>query len=103
MRQIKQIAVTISLLVVFSVVVSAQNPAMMGFQAQSELQKRGLTQEEVRAALIKNNINPDSIQFATPMEIEKIQQIIRELEAEKAAQNLQLNEKKTSDSKGISG
>lgn len=103
MRLIKQIVVTTSLLLFFSAVVSAQNPAMMEMQAQSELQKRGLTQEEVNAALIKNNINPDSIQFATPREIEKIQRVIRELETEKAAKNQQLNDRNQVIEKEVQG
>lgn len=93
MRLIRRFSFIIYLLAFFSVVMSAQNPALQGLQAQNELQKRGLSEDEVRAALIKNNIDPDSIQFATPVQVQKIQQIIRELEAGKALQNQKKQEK----------
>ncbi len=85
MRLIKQFALHIMLLIASSSLLLAQNPALIGFQAQGELQKRGLTEEEVRTALIQNNINPDSLQFASSVQIEKVRQIIGQLEADKEA------------------
>ena len=52
-------------------------------QLQSELNKRGLSEEEVRNALLENGIQPDSIQFAGPEELIRIQAVIENLERQK--------------------
>jgi protein involved in polysaccharide export with SLBB domain len=63
----------------------AQENKIIEAKVKSELQKRGLSETEVREALQKNNINPDLLEKATPEQIVQIQKIIEDLEAQKKA------------------
>jgi len=70
-------------------------------QVRNELDKRGLSEEEVRQALIDNNINPDELDKATPEQILQIKQIIEELEQKKLDEEIKQTEKKDSVVKNI--
>lgn len=52
-------------------------------QVRAELNKRGLSEEEVTKAFLENGIDPNNIENATPDQIIKIQKIISDLEKQK--------------------
>ena len=81
-----KLTISIILLLILNNRVYSQDNKIMEAKVRSELQKRGLEENEVRDALIKNNINPDNLDKATPDQIVQIQKIIEDLEAQKKAE-----------------
>ena len=74
----------------FSFIGKAQIP-ITSEQAQEELDKRGITETELRQKLLEKGIDVDKIDPSNPLEIDRVQQAIEEaiveLEQEKDAQN----------------
>jgi protein involved in polysaccharide export with SLBB domain len=60
-----------------------ENPAVEA-KVRSELKNKGLSEDEVRQALIANGIDPDNLENATPDQIVMIQGIIEEIATKKA-------------------
>jgi protein involved in polysaccharide export with SLBB domain len=85
----------------------SQVPPISAAQAQAELQKRGITEEELRAKLLEKGINLDNIDPTNPTDVAKaqkaIEEAIKEIEAEKQqAQNNNLeNNKLPENPKGV--
>lgn len=71
----------------YSYVMHAQVPPISPAQAQAELQKRGITEAELRAKLLEKGVNLDNIDPTNPTEVAQaqkaIEEAIKEIEAEK--------------------
>lgn len=76
-----------SLLILVSVLAVAQSPTMLSM-ARSELDKRGLTEAEVRARLMQDGINPEAIPPSDyPKYQGRVMAILDELQAQKGGAN----------------
>jgi len=62
---------------------NAQNIPISEEQAKAELNKRGLSEEEVSQALLESGIDIDNLENATPEELLKIEEILKKLETKK--------------------
>ena len=80
----------IFVLMVFSLCMSVSVSAQIitEQEVQSELENRGLEEANVRAALIERGIDIDNIENFTPAEIAELEEVILELEAEKAKEKM---------------
>jgi len=80
----------IFVLMVFSLCMSVSVRAQIitEQEVQSELENRGLEEANVRAALIERGIDIDNIENFTPAEIAELEEVILELEAEKAKEKM---------------
>lgn len=78
----------ISLLIFSQVITYAQTPAISPAQAQAELDKRGISEEEVRTRMREKGFDLDNVDPTNTEEVAKVQkaleETIAELEAEKA-------------------
>ncbi len=82
-------------------IVVAQQINVTEQQVRNELNKRGLSEDEVRQALIENNIDPDNIDNATPEQILQIKKIIEELEQKKLDEAITQVEKEDTTEKNV--
>lgn len=74
-----------TLMILVSVMAVAQSASMLSM-ARSELDKRGLTEAEVRARLLQDGINPEAIPPSEyPQYQARVMSILDELQAQKAA------------------
>lgn len=80
MRNIRFILLFVIGIVLIQNNLTAQKVNVTKEQVMAELDKRGLTEEEVRNALLDNDIDPDNLEDASPEEILKIKKIIEDLE-----------------------
>ncbi|MFK7937243.1 MAG: SLBB domain-containing protein, partial [Saprospiraceae bacterium] len=73
----------------FSIIAFSQVPSVYLAQAQAELDKRGITEAQMRAKLEQKGINIDTVDPTNSAEVQQVQQAVeealRELEAEKKA------------------
>jgi len=70
------------LIMLFSVNVTAQQIPMNEDQIRRELEARGIDEDIMRAHLLSNGINPDSIQYASPEELLVIQSLVEQMDQE---------------------
>lgn len=88
---VKSRGMSVLAFLIFTFALAAQNPAtpypVIQEQARKEIQRRGLDESEVRARLLQRGIDMDKV---TPEQLPQLQntieEVIKELEAEKASQ-----------------